>query len=287
MTDSADRAEGVEAIEVVVGAGDADLVSGLLWGTGVSAVSEETTEAGTVLLRCDVPPGGLDAVRHALGELSAEARLVVVDDGLDSWRAHAEAVRAGRRLVVRPPWVPLGEVAPDTVVIELDPGRAWGHGAHPTSRLCLAEVELLVDTSPGCHVIDVGCGSGVLSVAAAMLGASRVVAVDIDPEACRTTADNAERNGVAERVETHLVAADVGGDPLDGVVGRADLVVANIGAATLVDLAPHLLDHVAPDGTLVVSGLLDPPPPEVATAFAPRRLVRAVYSDGWSVLVFV
>lgn len=285
MTEPADQATGVPAVEIVVACGDADLASGLLWGTGVSAVVEEPAGPDRVRLRCEIPPGGLELVTAALESVDAEVSLVEVDDGLDGWRPYAEVSRAGRRLVVHPPWIPLGSVDDDAVVIELDPGRSWGHGAHPTSRLCLAEVEQLVDRSPGCRVVDVGCGSGVLSVAAAALGANRVDAIDIDPEACRATTANAERNGVADRVHVHHVPPGSEREPLAEIDGPADVLVANIGAAALVELAPHLLARVAADGNIVISGLLDPPPAEVPGAFAPRRLVRTVCSDGWSVLV--
>lgn len=277
------------AIEVVVDAELVDLASGLLWGAGVSAVAEHPVDdvaidAPRVLLRSDVPPGGVVAVRAALGDITADIRQVeIIDDGLDSWREHARVASAGRRLVVRPPWVPLGEVQSHAVVVELDPGRSWGHGAHPTTLLCLAEVERLVDERPGCTVFDVGCGSGALSVAAAMLGAGRVEACDLDPAACDATVANATRNGVADRVSVHHVGPQSARDPLRDLTGTADLIVANIGAAALVDLAPRLIERLAPGGVLVLSGLLDPPPAEVAAAYA--QFEPAISRlDGWSSL---
>jgi ribosomal protein L11 methyltransferase len=255
-------------LDVVVAADEVDLASGLLWGAGVAAVAEHPEPDGRVRLRAE---GETDAVREVLGGRWPAVEVEVADDGLDAWRAHAAVVTVGR-LVVRPPWVPLGEVGDDAVVLEVDPGRTFGHGAHPTTRLCLAALDELV--GPGTTVLDVGCGSGVLAVASARLGAGQVVAVDIDPAAVEATAANAARNGVA---------VDASLDPPAAVDGRFDVVVANIGAAALVALAPALVARLAPGGTLVLSGLLDPPPPAVAAAFSGAPEVRT--NSGWTALV--
>lgn len=271
------------AVEVVVAPDEADLASGLLWGAGVAAVAEHPEDGGRVRLRADVPHGGVDAVRAALGGRWPVAE-VRVDDGLDAWRAHAQVVRAGRRLVVRPPWVPPGQVGPDDVVVEIDPGPTFGHGAHPTTRLCLAALEEELAARPGATVLDVGCGSGVLAVAAARLGASRVVAVDVDPAAVEVTRANAAANGVADRVSAALVAPREGS--MASVAEGFDVAVANIGAAALVSLGPDLVSRVAPGGALVLSGLLDPPPPEVAAAYSELDEPDAWVIDGWAALRF-
>lgn len=263
--------------------GEVDLASGLLWGAGVTAVAEHAEPGGRVRLRADVPDAGIAVVEAALGGRWPVVVVDVADDGLDAWRDHARVVTAGRCLVVRPPWVPLGEVPTDAVVLEIDPGRSFGHGAHPTTRLCLAAIEGLLDAHPGAAVLDVGCGSGVLAVAAARLGAGRVVAVDIDPAAVAATRANAARNGVT-RLEIALVPeGEV--DPLAGVDGTFDVVVANIGARALVGLAPVVRPRLAPAGTLVLSGVLDPPPDEVAAAFAPFLTTEVRSLDGWAVLL--
>lgn len=305
-----------EAIEVRVTAEEVDLVSGLLWGAGVAAVAEVPGPGGVVVLRADVPAEGVAAVAAALGAVPGggwDVAAVTVDDGLDAWRDHARVVRAGR-FVVRPPWVPLGPVAPDEVVVEIDPGRSFGHGAHPTTRLCLAALsDLLPDlrsapsdrgstavrrssdvestsnrrptSGNGAAVLDVGCGSGVLAIAAVLAGAPGAVGIDTDPEALVATRANAARNGVADRLAAHAPAT-TGPATRDG---GFDVVVANIGAATLRELAADLVAAVAPGGTLVLSGLLDPPPPDLAAdppgPFAPLRLVERRRLDGWTALV--
>ncbi len=269
----------------------------------MSAVAEHPVDDATVLLRTDVPDGGFAVVDAALTGIvdPTAVRLVeVLDDGLDAWRDHARIVEVGRRLVVRPPWVEVdgGALAyrgPAPMMIEIDPGRSWGHGAHPTTRLCLAEIERVLDATPGLGLIDVGCGSGVLTVAAALLGARWVEAFDIDPAAVEATRANAERNGVADRVRAHRVPSDHAHDPLAAFDPSpaeptdppaelaADLIVANIGAAALVEMLPTLRRQLAPGGTLILSGLLDPPPPELLAACQPGVPVITTL-DGWSAL---
>jgi ribosomal protein L11 methyltransferase len=295
-----------DAAEVRVAAEEVDLVSGLLWGAGVAAVAEEPQPDGTVVLRVDVPAGGIAALAAAVGGRWPVVA-VAVDAGLDGWRPHARVVRAGP-FVVRPPWVPLGPVAPGEVVVEIDPGASFGHGAHPTTRLCLALLGDLLgepsggespanrrsDTCPGSEsaanrrltgggpatMLDVGCGSGVLAIAAVLRGARSAVAIDVDPAAIDATRANAARNGVADRIETRLVGA-AGETPETGF----DVVVANIGAAALRTLAPELVARVATGGTLVLSGLLDPPPDDLVASFAPLDLLTTATDDGWSALV--
>jgi ribosomal protein L11 methyltransferase len=305
--------------EVRVEGEDVDLVSGLLWGAGVSAIGEEDQPDGGVVLRVGLPPGGRRALVAALGD-RWRPQLVAVDAVHHAWREHARVVRAGR-IVVWPPWVPLGPVGVDEVVVEIDPGPTFGHGAHPTTRLCLEALDRLVAGPSGGEspanrratdrsgiespanrpatdrsaiespanrrptsddppsVLDVGCGSGVLAVAAVLRGARSAVGVDIDPDAVAVTRANAERNGVAERI---AVASDL--TSVDGVFA---VVLANIGAAALRELAPALVARVAPGGTLVLSGLLDPPPADLAAVFAPLEVVADERTDGWTALVLV
>ncbi len=263
-----------QAAEVRVAMGEVDLASGLLWGAGVSAVAEELQPDGTVVLRVDVPLTGVEALMDAVGG-RWPVEVVAVDDGLSGWREHAQVVRVGR-VVVWPPWLPLGPLAPGEVVVEVDPGSAFGHGAHPTTRLCLDALDRLI-AGDDVDVLDVGCGSGVLAIAAVRLGARRAVGTDIEPAAVEATRANAERNGMADRVEARLA----GDEPPDQ---RYGIVVANIGDATLRELAPMLVAAVAPGGALVLSGLLEPPPPDLASVFLPLELEADERLDNWCAL---
>lgn len=174
-------------------------------------------------------------------------------------------------------WVcPAGVAAPvpDAVVVQLDPGLGFGTGAHPTTALCL---RWLAQNPPlGGEVIDWGCGSGILAVAAARLGARRVWALDIDPQALTATADNAVRNGVADCLQVM---------PVDGLPAglAADLILANILAPVLVALASQLLDSLRPGGALLLSGLLESQVPEVLAGFGSAlRFEAPTIDQGWA-----
>jgi ribosomal protein L11 methyltransferase len=163
-------------------------------------------------------------------------------------------LRIGRRLVVRPPW---RRVRPrqDEVVITVDPGAAFGTGQHPTTRLCLEALEERIEA--GATVLDVGCGSGILAIAAALLGAWTVDAVDIDEGAVRATAENAARNGVDGRVRSAHGSLGARWPFVDAPQERYDLVLANLNARALQELAGELVAALRPAGTLVASGVIE------------------------------
>ena len=271
------------SLGVTVTGDEVDQVAGLLWSAGVAGIEERTNVAGAgVELVAGVTAGSLSGVLHALGgRWPVTTESVTTDDWLDEWRRWAKPWRAGSRLVVVPSWVTVPSwVGPDEVVVRLDPGRAFGSGAHATTRLCLAELEARV--VPGGRVVDIGCGSGVLSVAAGLLGAGMVEAIDIDREAVRATEANAVRNGVQLVVRASLT-------PVEELAGSASLVVANIGAASLVAMAPSLMGIVEPGGTIVLSGVLDEQVPAVRRRYeAFGALSSGGAADGeWRALVLV
>ncbi|HEV3192439.1 MAG TPA: 50S ribosomal protein L11 methyltransferase [Polyangiaceae bacterium] len=178
---------------------------------------------------------------------------VVGDRWRDEWKKHFEPFRLcqGRAgaIVVRPPWRPY-ERRPDERVIVLEPGRAFGTGLHETTSL-VAEVLVSAVSLVDSRVLDVGCGSGILALVALTLGAEFVRAVDVDPDAVAMTRENAMRNGFASRV----YADDT---PVGALAEQYGLVVANIEAKTLIDLAPALSRRLARGGRLVLSGILAP-----------------------------
>lgn len=203
-----------------------------------------------------------DAGEERLWAAFGEVTAVEVPGGWeDRWREFHKPVRIGR-LWVGPPW----EAPPtDGEAIVVDPGRAFGTGGHATTRLCL---QLLAELEPG-SLLDAGCGSGVLAIAAARLGFAPVTAVDHEPKALEATARNAERNGVS--VECRLA------DVLAGPLAKADAVVANISAEVVGGLAFH------PDTVVVVaSGYLEQDAP-VPEGF---RLDRRVTEGGWAADLF-
>jgi ribosomal protein L11 methyltransferase len=194
------------------------------------------------------------------------------------WLKDFHPMRFGRRLWVCPGGLPAG--APDAVRVELDPGLAFGTGTHPTTAMCLEWLDQLADAGglEAATVIDYGCGSGILAIAALRLGARRAIAMDIDPQALLATRENAQRNGVADRVQTT-------DDP--GAGGqRATVVVANILAGPLVELAPALAALVQPGGRLALSGLLAGEQADaVAAAYAPWfDIGQNASREGWCLL---
>jgi ribosomal protein L11 methyltransferase len=251
---------------------DAELVADLLWTLGATAVAEEHDGEEIVLVTSFADRSATD---RAVADLQARGHPVAVHDVaeadyLDAWKPFAAPVRVGEAFVIRAPWVPF-DARPDQRVVEIDPGRAFGSGAHATTRLMLMR---LVEQVPA-TVLDVGCGSGVLAVVAARLGATRVVAVDIDPAAVEATAVNAARNSVS---------VDVRDEPLAALDGPYELVLANLLAPVLVALATDLVRLVAPAGRLIVGGVLVGRWAHVAAALHPLRIERIDEFDGWAVL---
>lgn len=242
----------------------------------------------TFLSAKDTPTATVDEIRQALwhlgrlryvGELRVEGRRE--EDWANAWKAHYGVHRIGRRVVVRAPWHEYEPKAGE-VVVELDPGMAFGTGLHPSTKLCVLALEDAVE--PGVTVLDVGTGSGVLAIAAVLLGAARVDAVDVEPVAVRSARENAERNGVGDRVRVEEGSVGPGGP----FRGRYELVVANIIARILIDLAPGIAAAVAPGGSLVLGGVIESREPAVRRAFEGEGLVfeRRDRIEDWVALVY-
>lgn len=253
---------------VTVTEADVELASDALWGLGVVAVEERTAGEGEVELWTSLGDEAVDTDVH----LPWPWRFVEVDDAVaDTWRQFAEPIEVEHDLVVRPAWVPYDAPA-GTTVLHIEPGATFGMGDHPTTILSLRAARRLV--RPGCSVLDVGCGSGVLAVAACVFGAGRAVGIDIAPAAVPVTLANAQANGVAGLIEVSTT-------DLADVEGTFDVVLANILAPTLIALAGELRRVVAPGGALVISGVLASAHQHVLHALAPLRAVATDEMDGW------
>lgn len=243
---------------------DPEIVAARLWTAGALGLQELP---GAVVAWFDtrideVPPGGAWTPEPD-------------QDWLATWREGIEPVRAGRVLVV-PTWLrddhPPGD---DDVLVELDPGVAFGSGHHATTRLCL--LALQEHLRPGQRVLDVGCGTGILAIAAALLGAGEVEAVDVDPDAVRATRRNAAANGVEVVARLGSVTA----------AQPADVVLANLLTPTLHALAEPLVAAVRPGGVLVASGVAVERAAGVVDALrdAGAEPVGRTDEDGWTMLV--
>lgn len=241
----------------------------------------------TFLNAADTDPATIAAIRQSLWHLSrlrSIGDLVVSEreeeDWANAWKAHYSVHRVGRNVLVKAPWHEYAP-GPGEVVVELDPGMAFGTGLHPSTQLSMVAVEN--ELRPGDRVLDVGIGSGILATAAAMLGASAVDGVDIEPVAVRSARQNAERNGVGGivRVAEGTVGAD---EPFQG---EYDLVIANIIARVLIDLAPALTRSARPGGTLILAGIIDVKEDSVLDAFYTLglTLVQREIREDWVALV--
>ena len=195
-----------------------------------------------------------------------------------SWKQHWQADPVGRRLLILPAWLELPPEHADRLVIRMDPGSAFGTGSHPTTRLCLEAIEALAEQTSaggatglaGQRVADLGCGSGILGIAALLQGASRVAAADTDSLAVRATRDNAAVSGFSDQLQVELGSVERLAELLDG--RPADLLLCNILAPVIEALCPAFSTVLAPDGLGLLSGLLVEQAP---------RLQAALAEQGW------
>ncbi|HRQ65536.1 MAG TPA: 50S ribosomal protein L11 methyltransferase [Xanthomonadaceae bacterium] len=220
--------------------------------------------------RADILLGLLAAVPGVSAQQVA-FREIAEQDWTRAWMDRYRPMRFGQRL-----WIYPGHITPpegdDAVIVRLDPGLAFGTGTHPTTALCLEALDGM--DLEGCDVLDFGCGSGILAIAALKLGARAATAVDNDPQALTASAANARTNTVAERLS--LIAAE------DFRAHGYDVVVANILAKPLIDLAPMLLACTRQGARLLLSGILAEQADAVAAAYAPHlgRIERSE-REGW------
>lgn len=277
------------ALVLTVPGSESELAADALWALGVQAVEERVrpeTDDGMVELWTSLG----DDPDHVTREADAfparwRWRVVEVDDAVvDTWREHAVPSWITPDLVVVPAWLrERAEIGGDVTVVRIDPGSAFGLGDHPTTVLSLRALRGVL--WPGATVLDVGCGSGVLSVGAAVSGASYVEAIDISSAAVDVTIANAELNAVAGRISASTrsladVLAAGTAEPR-----RFDVVVANILAPVLVELADDLRAATAPDGVLIVSGILASAHGHVLEALEPMQVVDRLTREGWVAVV--
>ena len=211
-------------------------------------------------------------------EADVSTRRTREEDWASTWKQYYKPLHVGKRIVVKPSWEDY-RAADGELVIELDPGMAFGCGTHPTTSLCLKLLEKYI--RGGERVYDVGTGSGILAIAAAALGAGRVVAVDLDPVACRVAAENVARNQVEGIVRV------VQGNLLDNINDGAELVVANIIASVIISLAPDAAAVLVPGGSLIASGIIRQRADEVRDALEKAGLTpwEQLEEGEWTAIV--
>ena len=233
----------------------------------VIALLEAGTDAGALIAACAATAGLNDEPAFTQEEIAEQ-------NWVQLTQSQFEPIRVSERLWIVPSW----HEAPDpaALVLVLDPGMAFGTGSHPTTRLCLEWLERIV--TPGASILDYGCGSGILAIAAAKLGAGEVLGVDIDLQAVAAARNNAERNEVSARFD----------DSARQLTGQFDIVVANILANPLKALAPAITGHVRAGGCLALSGILVEQADELISIYAPYILLGIADSrEGWVCLAGV
>ena len=265
-----------------------------LFGRYGKGVSTELAGEGKVLLRTYLTTGS----RQRMARIDVGVRLVGAiepigdleirelpedEDWMESWKSHFRILRIGKRLVIKPTWLELDFTAsPDDIVIEIDPGIAFGTGYHPTTDTCLQAMEQHI--APGMTVLDLGTGSGILTIAAIKLGAGLVTALDIDSQAVAAARRNFRRLGINKQVRLGQGSVPHPTAP----AGDFDLAVANISARGVADRCPFILTALKPGALFIASGLLNTQKEEVAAVVEPLgfSLISEWPQEEWTTLLY-
>ncbi len=263
-------------IKINATAKSANKVSNMLMGLGAQAVTYMDAQDTPVyeplpgetklwgdtrcigLFDAEVDPAPIIAFfqKHISEDVPYQVELLEDKDWVREWMEHFQPMQFGERLWICPSWRDVPD--PTAVNVLLDPGLAFGTGTHPTTALCLQWLDSLDLT--GKTLVDFGCGSGILAIAALKLGAARVIGIDIDPQAIEASRDNAQRNGVSDQLELYL--------PEDQPAGlQADIVVANILAGPLRELSGLISGLVKSQGRMAISGILESQAPELLEVY--------------------
>ena len=265
-----------------------------LFGRYGKGVSTELAGEGKVLLRTYLTTRS----RQRMARIDVGVRLVGAiepigdleirelpedEDWMESWKSHFRILRIGTRLVIKPTWLELDFTAsPDDIVIEIDPGVAFGTGYHPTTDTCLQAMEQHI--APGMTVLDLGTGSGILTIAAIKLGAGLVTALDIDSQAVTAARRNFRRLGINNQVRLGQGSVPHPTAP----AGNFDLAVANISARGVADRCPFILTALKPGALFIASGLLNTQKEEVAAVVKPLgfSLISEWPQEEWTTLLY-
>lgn len=209
------------------------------------------------------------------GRLAVESRLVCDDDWKDRWKEYFKSARITDNIVVKPSWEEYEPKEGDKI-IEIDPGMAFGTGTHPTTKMCICHLQKYIESEDDA-VLDLGCGSGILSIAAALCGSKVVKGVDIDPDAAAASTENVDKNGLTSQIEIRQ------GDVTKGLGFTADIIVANLIAPLIIGLAADIAKHLSGKKIFISSGILSEQKEKVSTALegAGFEIMEIMEEEGW------
>lgn len=235
---------------------------------------------GSMAELCEMNEGAI------YGRLAVEAEATKTEDWANAWKQYFHTMEIGEKILVKPQWEELTEPT-DRVVFNINPGMSFGTGSHETTQLCLAQLEKYV--TPGCRMLDLGCGSGILSVVSLLLGAEEAVAVDIDPNCIDTAYENSDMNGI-DRAKYKVISGNVVTDPdVKDIISehKYEVVAANIVADVIIGLAPTARMYMKDGGVFITSGIIDGRQDEVKEALVNAGFTIADMQrrkDWWSIV---
>ncbi len=214
------------------------------------------------------------------GRLKLCVKNVCDEEWKDNWKEYFKPEKITQHIVIKPSWEKYDKQDDDDIIIEIDPGAAFGTGKHPTTTMCIKALEKYIDEDKS-SVLDVGCGSGILSIAAALLGAKDVLGIDIDPIAVTVSGENVEMNGLSDRIKV------TAGDLTKGIDYKADIVVANLMADLVKMLSKDVKRHLKPGGYYISSGILEEKKDSVIEAVKECgfEIVEVMLENEWCALV--
>ena len=228
-----------------------------------------------------------DDTDNLYGRLEAELSSIREEDWANNWKQYFKPIRIGEKLVIKPSWEEFSDDS-DRIILEIDPASSFGTGQHHTTRLCLELLEKSLEK--GDRILDMGCGSGILSIGAMLLGAEDAVAVDIDENAAATATENAAKNNIpADKYHTYY-GNILGDDALaDEIDYRYDIITANIVADVLIAMKDYFVRYLRDGGTLIVSGIIEERMDEVIDALVSVGFREPVVNvrEGWAAVKFV